>query len=136
VDRTCNRRIPGADLDSRRHLEPSATCRLEKTIAAIRATGQPLTSGELDQAYRASCTNDNSAKCYYKASFALLEEQQGQREKWQHLPLVGTNQLPRLGEKMPEELRREVEMYLAENEDALRLLEKAISMEIADSIGT
>ena len=98
---------------------------VEKRFAAIRAAGQPVTLKELDEWYPTPPVGLNGVDVYQRAFFAYSNTG-GDNE---NLPVVNRAALPELGEPIQPEMLSAIRVYLAANDEALKLLHEAAAYE-------
>ncbi len=94
---------------------------LDREIEAIRAKGFPATPGDLDKSRPAPPTEENAAETYSQSFEAIKKS----APKWDS-KTKQFNEKPKPG-PLDEALHKEMEAYLAENAEALRLLHEAAS---------
>ena len=102
---------------------------LEENIAIelgnIRAVGDPATLEELDKWY-AYPDGPNAADVYAKA-FEKFSKDDG---KWNDIPGISYEaKLPKLGEPLPEKMKKRIAAFLADNAEAIKLLHEAAGIE-------
>jgi hypothetical protein len=88
-------------------------------IDAIRAADYPVTCAELDKWYSIPENVENAA---YTITDAFSYYKQWYKEKAESLPVVGPAKLPARTEPLPEEMKTLIAQYIADNNEALKLL--------------
>jgi hypothetical protein len=104
----------------------SLKSRLQVRIEAIRAAGYPVTCAELDQWYKIPPNVENAA---YIIIDALSYYKQRDKDKSKPLPIVGEAELPSRTEPMSEEMKTLIAQYIADNNEALKLLHAGAAIE-------
>ena len=100
--------------------------KLRARIDAIRAAGYPVTCAELDQWYEIPPNVENAAYTIIDAfSYCKLWD----KDKSESLPVVGRGELPARTELLDEETKALITQYVADNNDALKLLHAAAAIE-------
>jgi hypothetical protein len=99
---------------------------LQTRIDAIRAAGYTVTCAELDKWYSIPENVENAA---YTITDAFSYYKQWDKEKSKSLPVVGQAALPPRTEPLPEEMKTLIAQYVADNNEALKLLHAAASIE-------
>ncbi|MHC4575324.1 MAG: hypothetical protein ACYS76_14540 [Planctomycetota bacterium] len=104
----------------------SVRAKLQKKLDAIRAAGYPVTWAELDEWYALPDGAENAADylleafaCYYKWNDQAAES----------LPITGDAELPPRTESLGEETKTLIAAYLADNNEAVRLLHEGAAVE-------
>lgn len=92
---------------------------LRARIEAIRAAGYPVTLAELDRWYTIPADAENAA---YTIMDAFAHYKQWNQQKAKSLPVVGQAKLPARTESMEEETRLLAAQYIADNNEAIELL--------------
>ncbi|MFC1760611.1 hypothetical protein ACFL6U_00850 [Planctomycetota bacterium] len=93
---------------------------LQKRLDALRAQGHPVSLEELAETYALPPGTENAADHYLAAIDNMI--------KWEDqtllkdLPIVGTAVWPERTEPLPPEMKKVIEQYLFDNQDALALL--------------
>lgn len=99
--------------------------RVQNRLNAIRAAGYPVTLEELDAWYPYP-EGPNAAEVYQQAFEAYVKDE----EVEQTLPVFNPDiKLPPPGEPLPEDMAQHLETYLADNAEAIVLLEQAAKIE-------
>lgn len=104
----------------------SLKSKLQARIDAIRADGYPVTCAELDQWYKIPPNVENAS---YTLTDAFSYYKKWDKEKSKPLPVVGQAKLPARTEPMPEEMRALITQYVADNNEALKLLHAGAAIE-------
>jgi hypothetical protein len=100
--------------------------RVRRELNEMRAKGFPVTLEELNARYPQPPARQNAAEVYQKA-FALYADEKG---KYKNLWSIFSDdfKLPPNGEPLPQEMKRLMEAYVADNREALKLLHQAAAM--------
>jgi len=104
----------------------SLKSRLQTRIDAIRAAGYPVTCAELDKWYKIPPNVENAA---YTIIDAFSCYKKWDKEKAEPLPVIGKAKLPARTEPMAEETKAIITKYVADNNEALKLLHAGASIE-------
>jgi len=104
----------------------STRFKLRDRIDAVRAAGYPVTCAELDRWYRIPPDVENAA---YTMEEAFLFLNAWDKEKSKPLPVVGRAELPPRTEPLPAEMRTLIAEYVADNNEALELLQTGAEIE-------
>jgi hypothetical protein len=104
----------------------SLKSKLQLRIDAIRAEGYPVTCTELDQWYKIPPNVDNAA---YTITDAFSYYKPWDKEETKPLPVVGRAELPARTEPMDEEMKALITQYVADNNEALKLLHAGAAIE-------
>jgi hypothetical protein len=99
---------------------------LQNRIDAIRAAGYPVTCAELDKWYSMPENVENAA---YTITDAFSYFKQWDKDESKPLPVIGKAKLPPRTEPLPEEMKTLIAQYVADNNEALKLLHAAASIE-------
>ena len=100
--------------------------KLQARIDAIRAAGYPVTCTELDQWYTIPENTENAAYAIIDAfSYYKLWD----KDKSESLPVVGRGELPVHTEQLDEEMEALITQYVADNNEALKLLHAGAAIE-------
>ncbi len=94
-------------------------------LDAIRASGYPVTLAALDRWYPEPAEGENAAELYLEA-FAKYVPVAGDS---QHLPVVGSGELPATTQALPPDMKDAIAGYLAAQAEALELLHRAAEVE-------
>jgi len=100
--------------------------KLQARIDAIRTAGYPVTCSELDEWYKIPDNVENAA---YTIIDALSYYKPWDKEKSKSLPVVGQAELPARTEALDEETKALITQYVADNNEALKLLHAGASIE-------
>jgi hypothetical protein len=104
----------------------STRFKLRDRIDAVRAAGYPVTCAELDRWYGIPPDVENAA---YTMEEAFLFLNAWDKEKSKSLPVVGRAELPPRTEPLPAEMRTLIAEYVADNNEALELLQTGAEIE-------
>ncbi len=99
---------------------------LEERLDAIREAGYPVTCRELDEWYSIPLGTANAADSIMGA-FGYYQEWPDEKKK--KLPIVDDGKFPDLGERLDDEVKSLISVYLADNEKALELLHEGSAIE-------
>ena len=94
---------------------------VEEALQEIREAGYPVTLEELNEWYPEPL-GENAAYIYLEAADAFVEADEG---KYGLLPFFVSAKLPEAGEALPEAMKKQIVEFLAENAEALELLDEA-----------
>jgi hypothetical protein len=104
----------------------SLKSKLQARIDAIRDAGYPVTCAELDKWYKIPPNVENAAYTFMDA-FSYYKK--WDKEKSKPLPVVGKAKLPPRTEPLPEEMKALITQYIADNNEALKLLHTGAAIE-------
>ena len=104
----------------------SLKSKLQARIDAIRAAGYPVTCAELDKWYTIPENTENAA---YTIIDAFSYYNQWDKDKSKPLPVVGGAELPARTEPMDEEMKALIAQYIADNNEALKLIHAGAAIE-------
>ena len=96
---------------------------VDAKLAEIRKAGYPATLDELN-AWYAYPESENAADVYQEA-FAVLDTDY---TKWNDLPLLGGERMPKLGEPLPPDMKKRIAEFVAANAEAIELLHHAAAI--------
>jgi hypothetical protein len=99
---------------------------LQAKIDAIRAANYPVTCAELDKWYSIPENVENAA---YTITDAFSSYKQWDKDKLKPLPVVGREKLPPRTEPLPDEMKSLIAKYVADNNEALKLLHAGAAIE-------
>ena len=99
---------------------------LQTRIDAIRTAGYPVTCAELNNWYKIPPNVENAA---YTIIDAFSYYKQWDKDKSESLPVVGQEYLPARTETLDEEMKALITQYVADNNEALRLLHDGAAIE-------
>ena len=99
---------------------------LQARIDAIRAANYPVTCAELDKWYSIPENVENAA---YTIKDAFSCYKQWDKDKLKPLPVVGRGKLPPRTEPLPDEMKSLIAQYVADNNEALKLLHTGAAIE-------
>ena len=108
------------------HYRLHSKSQLQGRIDAIRAAGYPVTCTELDKWYSIPENVENAA---YTITDAFSHFKQWDKDRSKPLPVIGKAKLPPRTEPLPEEMKTLIAQYVADNNEALKLLHAAASIE-------
>ena len=108
------------------HYRLHSKSQLQGRIDAIRAAGYPVTCTELDKWYSIPENVENAA---YTITDAFSHFKQWDKDRSKPLPVIGKAKLPPRTEPLPEEMKILIAQYVADNNEALKLLHAAASIE-------
>jgi len=100
--------------------------KLQARIDAIRTAGYPVTCAELNDWYKIPENVENAA---YTIIDAFSYYKLWDKDKSESLPVVGRGELPARTEPLDEEMKALITQYVADNNDALKLLHAAAAIE-------
>lgn len=100
--------------------------KLQARIDAIRAAGYPVTCAELDKWYTIPENVENAA---YTIIDAFSYYKKWDKEESKSLPVVGRAELPPRTEPLEEETKALITQYIADNNEALKLLHAGAAIE-------
>jgi len=104
----------------------SLKSKLQAKIDAIAAAGYPVTCAELDKWYTIPENAENAAYMIIEAFGAFKK---WDKDKSESLPVVGQAELPARREPMDEEMKALITQYVADNNEALKLLHASAAIE-------
>jgi len=104
----------------------SLKSKLQARIEAIRTAGYPVTCAELDKWYNIPENTENGA---YTIIDAFSYYNQWDKDKSKSLPVVGRAELPTRIEPLAEETKALIAQYVADNNEALKLLHAGAAIE-------
>jgi hypothetical protein len=99
---------------------------LRARIDAIRAAGYPVTCAELDKWYTIPGNAENAA---YTITDAFSYLKQWDKDESKPLPVIGKAKLPPRTEPLPNEMKTLIAQYVDDNNEALKLLHAAASIQ-------
>ena len=100
--------------------------KLRARIDAIRAAGYPVTCAELDKWYTIPENVENAA---YTLMDAFSYYKKWNNDKSESLPVIGRAKLPPRTEPLGEEMKGLITQYIADNNEALKLLHAGAAIE-------
>ncbi|MCK4850026.1 MAG: hypothetical protein KAT11_01685 [Phycisphaerae bacterium] len=99
--------------------------RVKAKLDAIRKAGYPATLEELNDWYVEPPPGENAAEVFLDAFSQYVEP----GDKRDELPFFSKFELPPGQEPLPEETKKHIAEFLAENHEMLKLLQQAVAME-------
>jgi hypothetical protein len=99
--------------------------RLARLVERLKQSGEPALLPDIDDAYRVRGGEDNAADIFLEAAYLTEVDLSNYDKEVGGIPVVGTGELPPLGEKLPPSVLSLVEAYCKEREGIFPLLRKA-----------
>ena len=102
-----------------------ASGRLDRALIALEAREEPVTLEQIQELYTTEGLARNAAPIYLAAAKRCECAMKETGSQLPALPIVGTGQLPALGERLPNDMARRIERFLSGQKEALLKVEEA-----------